>query len=333
MDLTRGVIPIARPLFPWPGGKTKLVPYIAPMIPPHAKEFLEAFGGSAALSLALKPKKGRLDVYNDVDNDLFNVFCCIKEKQHALARELKFLPVHGRAPFQFYRNIAAHEADYFKHIEEEREVLQDRACFTAEQAEELLKILKGRAELFDVTRAAAFLLRQYGSYSGKGSSVAIRDLPVSVIIDRFSEVNQRIQSIFLENRDALELIDERMRPDGVVYADPPYVDAEYMYPTDFPAENHIRLRDLLLRHPGHVIVSYNNCPLVWELYREDFFISSLNRENPLARKAGAIYKELIITNYDPRPLMDQQMNLFEHKEGEKWVLAPVNIPKHILKTL
>ena len=71
------------------------------MIPPHAKEFLEAFGGSAALSLALKPKKGRLDIYNDVDDDLFNVFCCIKERPNALARELKFLPVHGRTSFQF----------------------------------------------------------------------------------------------------------------------------------------------------------------------------------------------------------------------------------------
>lgn len=84
------------------------------------RRFWRSFGGSAALSLALKPKKGRLDIYNDVDNDLFNVFCCIKENQHALARELRFLPVHGREPFQLYRNIAAHEADYFKHIEEEK---------------------------------------------------------------------------------------------------------------------------------------------------------------------------------------------------------------------
>ena len=64
---------IARPFFPWPGNKVKLVPFIAPMIPPHVETFLEVFGGSAALSLALKPKKGRLDIYNDVDNDLFNV--------------------------------------------------------------------------------------------------------------------------------------------------------------------------------------------------------------------------------------------------------------------
>ena len=220
------VAAIARPFFPWPGNKVKLVPFIAPMIPPHVETFLEVFGGSAALSLALKPKKGRLDIYNDVDNDLFNVFCCIKENQHALARELRFLPVHGREPFQLYRNIAAHEADYFKHIEEEKLVLQDRACFTQEQAEELLKVLNDRAKLFDVVRAAAFLLRQYGSYSGTGNSVAVKTLRVEPIIKRFPEVSRRIESIFLENRDALELIGERENPNEVVYADPPYVKAE-----------------------------------------------------------------------------------------------------------
>lgn len=329
----REVSPIARPCFPWPGNKEKLVPYIMPMIPPHAKEFLEAFGGSAALSLAMKPQKGRLDIYNDVDDDLFNVFCCIKEKPNQLARELKFLPINGRTPFQFYRNIAEHEVDYHKNIEAEKAVLQNRSCFTAEQAEELMKILEGRAKLFDVVRAAAFLMRQYGSFSGTGNSVAVKELNVEAIIQRFSEVNQRIQTIFLENRDALELIGSRGNPDGVVYADPPYVGAEKIYPTDFPPENHALLRDILLNSPGYVIVSYNNCPRVMELYGEDFWITSLVRENSLAQKEGAIYKELIITNYDPRPLTDQQMDLFTKDTERKWQPKLISIPTHVLKTL
>lgn len=324
---------IARPFFPWLGNKEKLVPYIAPMIPPHAKEFLEAFGGSGALSLALKPKKGRLDIYNDIDDDLFNVFCCVKEKLNALVRELKFFPIHGRTPFQFYRNIAEHQADYFRNIEEEKMTLQDRTCFTKEQAEELTKVLDGRAELFDVVRAAAFLLRQYGSFSGTGQSVGIKTINVDVIIRRLSEVNQRLQSIFLEHQNALELIPTRGDPNGVVYADPPYVDAENTYPADFPAENHVLLRDVLLEFPGYVIVSYNNCPLAMELYGEDFWIFSLVRENTLAQREGAIYKERIITNYDPRPLVDLQMNLFESGAELKWQPVLINAPYHVLKTL
>jgi len=41
---------------------------------------LESFGGSGAVVLGLKPKKSRLDIYNDLNNDFFNVFCCIKER-------------------------------------------------------------------------------------------------------------------------------------------------------------------------------------------------------------------------------------------------------------
>jgi len=31
--------------------------------------------------------------------------------------------------------------------------------------------------------------------------------------------------------------------------------------------------------------------------------------------------------------MDQQLDLFEREMDEKWVLVPVNIPTHTLKTL
>ena len=63
------------------------------------------------------------------------------------------------------------------------------------------------------------------------------------------------------------------------------------------------------------------------MYRKDFFIFSLVRENPLKKERGAIYKELIITNYDPRPYMTSQMNLFDEPLGE-WELKLVHIPNH-----
>lgn len=81
---------MAKPFFPWMGNKEKLVPYIHQLIPPHVKQFTEAFGGSGAVILGLQPKKGRLDIYNDLNDDLFNVFCCVKEKSFSLAKELKF---------------------------------------------------------------------------------------------------------------------------------------------------------------------------------------------------------------------------------------------------
>lgn len=66
---------MAKPIFPWMGNKVKLLPFIQKMIPPNVKQYLEPFGGSGAVVLGLKPSKNRLDIYNDLNNDLFNVFC------------------------------------------------------------------------------------------------------------------------------------------------------------------------------------------------------------------------------------------------------------------
>ena len=175
---------MAKPFFPWMGNKEKLVPYIHKLIPPHVKQFTEVFGGSGAVILGLQPKKGRLDIYNDLNYDLFNVFCCVKEKSFSLAKELKFLPVHGRTPFAFYRDMAAHEPDFYRHIEEEKRVVAESTCFTEEEIRELLTILDGNAKLFDVRRAAAFLFTTYGSFSGTGNSVGIKTVDPQAIVDK-----------------------------------------------------------------------------------------------------------------------------------------------------
>ncbi len=328
----REVSAIARPPFPWVGNKEKLVPYIQQLLPHHATQFLDVFGGSGAVILALKPRKGRLDLYNDLDNDLTNVMFCIKERLGVLSKELDFLPVQGREAFRFYRDIADHKLEFEQHLAEEIALLQDRSCFTEEQAQELLPILQGRAKLFDVYRAAAFLLAQYGSFSGTGNSFGVKTVNVDAIRGRLQEVSKRLQSIVLENRNALDLLDERDQPNGVIYADPPYYEAEKCYKPEFSMEDHIRLRDRLRTCTGYVILSYNDCPMIHDLYAEDFFFIGLKRNNPLSQKKGAVYGELFLTNYDPRPYLNSQMNLFEPNPTAKGELLLLHTPKHILKS-
>ena len=50
---------------------------------------MEPFGGSGAVLLALPPDPNRLDIYNDLDAELVNLFSCIKECSNVLLRELK----------------------------------------------------------------------------------------------------------------------------------------------------------------------------------------------------------------------------------------------------
>ena len=74
-------------------------------------------------------------------------------------------------------------------------------------------------------------------------------------------------------------------------------------------EFHIRLWQTISACQGYVIVSYNDCPFVRQLYR-DFYILAFRRANPLSQKKGSEYGELLITNYDPRPYLTQ-LSLFD----------------------
>ena len=91
---------IAKPFFPWVGGKLFLLPYIFQLLPRRAPRLLEVCGGSGAVTLGLGAGYAPLRVYNDVDVDLVNLFRCARDRPLALLRELDFLPLHARADFE-----------------------------------------------------------------------------------------------------------------------------------------------------------------------------------------------------------------------------------------
>ena len=321
---------MAKPPFPWVGCKERLAPYIISIFPPKLNQYGEPFSGSAAVLLALPPEPGRLDIYNDLDADLTNLISCIKECTNVLMRELKFLPIQARAMFEYYRDFLKHEDVYYKNITEEIKCLGDRSCFTEEQEKELKPIFEERLKLFDVKRAAAYYLAIRGSFSGTIKSYGVKGVDVERFLGRFPAVARRLKDVPLENKNALQFIKERDRVGGLLYCDPPYVSTERMYRASSRIRNtkrfHIRLWQALSACKGYVVLSYNDCPFIRKLY-QDFYILALRRNNPMAQKRGAEFNELIITNYDPRPYMTSQMNLFDEPLGE-WELKLVHIPNH-----
>ena len=110
---------MAKPPFPWIGSKEKIAPYILQLFPPKLTQYVEPFGGSGAVLLALPPDPNRLDIYNDLDAELVNLFSCIKECSNVLLRELRFLPIHGRKLFEYYRDFVAHKEVYFQNVQAE----------------------------------------------------------------------------------------------------------------------------------------------------------------------------------------------------------------------
>lgn len=146
---------IARPFIPWIGSKEKLIPHLWQVFPPNPKLYLEPFGGGGALLLGMQPQISRLDIYNDFNCDLVNLFLCARECTVQLIRELQFLPLHSRAEFDLLREFMKHKELLQKRIADEQSAV--RECFTGEEQAELLEILRERSDLFDVQRAAAYL--------------------------------------------------------------------------------------------------------------------------------------------------------------------------------
>lgn len=76
-----------------------------------------------------------------------------------------------------------------------------------------------------------------------------------------------LQKVVVENKDFEKLIRQYDRPVSFFYCDPPYVDTEDYYSNiTFGRGGHERLRDTLLSAQGKFLLSYNDHPLVWEMY-------------------------------------------------------------------
>ena len=236
---------MAKPPFPWVGSKRKLLQFIFQLLPSDIQNYIEPFGGSGAVILEMRASSKRRDVYNDLNRNLTNFFVCLRDKTNALLRELKFLPIQSRWLFEVYKLFLAHEEIhwkvYEKNIREEIQILEDRTCFTEEQAEELRPIYDQKLENFDVERAAMFYKCIRGSYSATVSSFGSKALRLFNFLYLLKPAAKRLEDVVIENKNAITLIKDEKRPGTFFYCDPPYFEAENLYEVKMNKRFHVRL--------------------------------------------------------------------------------------------
>lgn len=88
-----------KSFIPWVGGKSKLLWLIRKLSPSRYSRFIDVFGGSGTVTLSRPIQPGCIEVYNDFNSDLTNLFCCVKNRTMALLLELGFLPLNTRDDF------------------------------------------------------------------------------------------------------------------------------------------------------------------------------------------------------------------------------------------
>lgn len=314
-------------LIPWVGGKGQLLWAIQSLLPVRFKRFVDVFGGSGTVTLNLQLPPNCLQVYNDLNRDLYNLLYCTKNKTLALTKELGFLPDNSHETFNEVRRFLS-MAEYTDNGLAE-ELALAKVLFEEPQAEEICRLLMQRSSPPDVRRAAAFYKLIRYSFNGSGNSYGVASCDIRQFFHQIWDASRGLKDVALENRDFESIITANSDANTVLYCDPPYYEAE-CYTVAFPKSDHQRLHDALAVSNAFVMVSYNRCDYIRELY-DDFFIYLVERPNSQSKKKNDRYEEYIMTNYDPR-VCAQQLTLFDSYAVSDRKCELVHTPERPLKS-
>lgn len=252
-----------------------------------------------------------MEVYNDYNANLTNLFFCVKHRTWEFLRCLGFLPLNSRDEFYVIRRFFETGECEDSFLEREMELAQHN--LPEADFEDIESILRENAKPSDLRKAVAFYKLIRYSYGNKGKSFGCRPCDIRSFFSLISQASKRLANTVIENQDFETLIRHYDRAGTFFYCDPPYFEAE-CYAVEFPREDHNRLKRTLEQVQGKWMLSYNDCDFIRDLYRE-YYITPVVRINNLLLRydAGKEYAELIITNYDPQEralAMPAQMSLF-----------------------
>lgn len=189
-----------RPLLRWYGGKWLLAPWIIEHFPAHMT-YIEPFGGAA--SVLLRKDRSFIEIYNDVDADLFNLFRVLQDEMLAqkLVRKLA-LTLFSRAEFEL-----SYEAPENDPIEQGRRFIV--RSFMGFGSNACASTARG-------SNSTGFRARS--QHPRKQPSHEWSNYPPALL-----HTIDRLRGVVIERRDAVQLISERDAPDVLFYVDPPYL--------------------------------------------------------------------------------------------------------------
>lgn len=297
----------------WVGGKKALRKQIYTMFPVQFDRYIEVFGGGGWVLFGKPPNlKRKLEVYNDYNSNLANLFYCVKNRTCAFLLELGFLPINSRDEFSMIRTFLEKQEPDTTFLQEELTLAEQN--LSPPDYEEIRAILLENAQMTDVKRAAAFFKLIRYSYGSGCTSFGCQPFDVRKCFDAIWQASHRLSETVIENKDFEALIRQYDRDNAFFYCDPPYYETEGHYEVVFRKEDHMRLRDTLKACRGKWMVSYNDCDFIRELY-DGYYITAVTRLNNLAQRyeGGCEFPEVIITNYDPKEMersQPRQMRLF-----------------------
>lgn len=284
-----------KPVIKWAGGKRQLLNEIRRRMPCAYKRYYEPFLGGGAVLFALAPVGA---VVGDNNVALINVY-----------NQIKSAPERVLEAYQTLEREPATKELYTKR----------RRLFNLTGGDDTV----ARAALFMWINRHCFngLFRQNKkglfntSYGGQLRTELID-------VDNLRRVARYLASITIHAVD-YEQTCATARAGDFVYIDPPYVDTERgAYGAHWQTADHERLAAFcrtLNRKGVLFMLSNNNTPVAWTLYR-DFRIETVSAAWRICsdgRKRGKTAREIIVTNYSPPMLIENEVFDKFDKEEER----------------
>ena len=168
-----------------------------------------------------------MEVYNDFNSNLTNLYACVKNHTMEFLRQLGFLPLNGRDEFLVLRRFL--EGQEFNRTFLAQELELARHNLPPLEFEELRSLLLERAAPGDVQRAAAFYKVIRYSYGSGCTSFGCQPFDVRKTFHLIWKAADRLANTVIENKDFEALIRQYDRENAFLYCDPPYFMTEDHY--------------------------------------------------------------------------------------------------------
>ncbi|MEU8378866.1 DNA adenine methylase [Streptosporangium sp. NPDC048865] len=229
------------PPVPYYGSKQTIGPAITALLPAH-EHYVEPYAGSLAVLLAKRPS--RMETVNDLDGDLMHFWKVLRDDALELERVCALTP-HSRAEYEAARDV---DLTTVSDLERARLVW--------------VRLTQGRAGTLRKTG-----WRHFQDPSGSSSGMPRY---LAGYVSRLAPVAERLASVSLECRPALEVLEAYSRHSGVLlYVDPPYLGSTRArnYRHEMGAEaDHRELHGALEACRATVVLSGYHSPLYDDLY-------------------------------------------------------------------
>ncbi len=223
---------VSRPIMRYHGGKWRMAKNILKLFPKH-EIYVEPFGGGAGILLQ-KPKS-KIDVYNDLDGDIVNLFRVVRDHPEELARLVEWTPF-AREEFA----MAYEECD--EPVERARRTLA--------------RAFMGFGSAAATKGSTGFRGMDGGSHSYNRWNKQ----PKTII-----EISERLKSCVIENLPYEKILDRYDSENTLFYLDPPYVMSTRSsittthggryYNHEMTDEQHMEMLERAKRVKGMVVIS------------------------------------------------------------------------------